>query len=155
MERHGGLLKEMVEKARDTARPETLDELRLLVQECECAKNRFSNRSGYSPVQRQIGQWPRVPGSLMSDESLDPALQVQNMTDEHERLLEFRRLAQEAFVRLSSKEAAARSLKSQIQIAEDVQGWSMSTGFCARGRQSEDMKQELHEAMVLVRGLHG
>ena len=32
VERHGGLLKEMVEKARDTARPETLDELRLLVQ---------------------------------------------------------------------------------------------------------------------------
>ena len=52
----------------------------------------------------------------MSDESLDPALQVQNMTDEHERLLEFRRLAQEAFVRLSSKEAAARSLKARSRL---------------------------------------
>ena len=116
VERHGGLLKEMIEKARDTAKPETMEELRLLVQECECAKNRFSNRSGYSPVQRQIGQWPRVPGSLMSDESLDPALQVQNMTDEHERLLEFRRLAQEAFVKMSSKEAAARALKARSRL---------------------------------------
>lgn len=116
VERHGGLLKEMIEKARDTANPETLEELRLLVQECECAKNRFSNRSGYSPVQRQIGQWPRVPGSLMSDEALDPALQVQNMTDEHDKLLEFRRLAQEAFVKLSSKEAAARSLKARSRL---------------------------------------
>ena len=116
VERHGGLLKEMIEKARSTAKPETMEELRLLVQECECAKNRFSNRSGYSPVQRQIGQWPRVPGSLMSDESLDPALQVQNMTDEHERLLEFRRLAQEAFVKLNSKEAAARSLKARSRL---------------------------------------
>lgn len=70
------------------------------------------NRSGYSPVQRQIGQWPRLPGSLMSDEFLDPALQLQNTSDEFDHLLELRRLAQEACV--------ARSRVQRIFKAGDV-----------------------------------
>lgn len=74
------------------------------------------NRSGYSPVQRQIGQWPRLPGSLMSDEFLDPALQLQNTSDEFDHLLELRRLAQEACVELRSKDAAVKSLKARSRI---------------------------------------
>ena len=49
----------------------------------------------------------------MSDEFLDPALQLQNTSDEFDRLLELRRLAQEAFVELASKEAAVKSLKAR------------------------------------------
>lgn len=101
VERHGGLAKSMI------------GELALLLQECECEKNRFMNRSGYSPVQRQIGQWPRLPGSLMSDEMLDPALQVQCTSDDFSRLLELRQLAQDAFVRVASKDAAAKSLRAR------------------------------------------
>ena len=113
VERHGGLMKTMIEHARAATPIESVQDLKLLLQECESAKNRFMNRSGYSPVQRQIGQWPRLPGSLMSDEFLDPALQLQNTSDEFDRLLELRRLAQEAFVELASKEAAVKSLKAR------------------------------------------
>lgn len=116
VERHGGLMKTMIEHARAAASIESNQDLRLLLQECESAKNRFMNRSGYSPVQRQIGQWPRLPGSLMSDEFLDPALQLQNTSDEFDRLLELRRLAQEAFVELASKDAAVKSLKARSRI---------------------------------------
>ena len=113
VERHGGLMKNMIEKARESTSVVDLDELKALLYECEAAKNRFMNRSGYSPVQRQIGQWPRLPGSLMSDEFLDPALQVQSTTEEFDRTLELRQIAQDAFVKLASKEAAAKALRSR------------------------------------------
>ena len=74
------------------------------------------NRSGYSPVQRQIGQWPRLPGSLMSDETIDPALQAQGTSDAFDKLLEIRQVAQEAFMKLASREAAAKSLKARPRL---------------------------------------
>ena len=55
-------MKTMIEHARAATPIESVQDLKLLLQECESAKNRFMNRSGYSPVQRQIGQWPRLPG---------------------------------------------------------------------------------------------
>eukprot|EP00435_Cladocopium_sp_Y103_P039402 s1944_g10.t1 len=116
VERHGGLLKEMLEKGRSQMPPATMDELKHMLYACECAKNRYSNRSGYSPTQRQIGQWPRMPSSLMSDEEVDPALQSQNSTSEFEKLMEMRRVAQEAFMKVACQEAAARALKARTRL---------------------------------------
>lgn len=93
VERHGGLIKSMIEKSREEMPPEDLRDLAQILYACECAKNRFSNRSGFSPVQRQIGQWPRMPSSLMSDEALDPALQVQGSCEDFRKLMEIRRVA--------------------------------------------------------------
>jgi IS30 family transposase len=67
-ERHGGLFKELFEKAAEIEHPGNREELEILLHETEAAKNRLSNRSGYSPVQRLIGQTPRLPGSLLSDD---------------------------------------------------------------------------------------
>ena len=122
VERHGGLMKTMVSKARDEMPLSSRSELQQLLQECEAAKNRFSNRSGFSPTQRQIGQWPRMPSSLLSDEAVDPALQAQGgQMDEFERSMEMRRLAQDAFMKLSSQEAAARAAKARPRIAQTYQ----------------------------------
>ena len=68
-------MKAMLEKGREEMPPTSRDELGALLHACEAAKNRFSNRSGFSPTQRQIGHWPRMPSSLLSDEAIDPALQ--------------------------------------------------------------------------------
>ena len=116
VERHGGILKDMVEKCREEMPPTSLMELKQLLYACENAKNRYSNRSGYSPTQRQIGQWPRMPCSLMSDEELDPALQAQNCTDDFMQLMEMRRVAQQAFVKVSSQDAAAKALKARPRV---------------------------------------
>ena len=116
VERHGGLLKEMLEKGRSQMPPATMEELRHMLYACECAKNRYSNRSGYSPTQRQIGQWPRMPSSLMSDEEVDPALQSQNSTAEFEKLMGMRRVAQEAFMKVACQEAATRALKARPRL---------------------------------------
>lgn len=56
----GGLIKDMILQARETASLESVEEFKLLLNKCEGAKNRFMNRSGYSPAQRQTGRWPRI-----------------------------------------------------------------------------------------------
>ena len=42
-------MKELIEKCRGELPPTSMTELVLILSECECAKNRFSNRSGFSP----------------------------------------------------------------------------------------------------------
>ena len=59
------------------------------------------------------------PSSLLSDEAIDPALQSQGHTDEFEKTLEMRRVAQDAFMKLSSREAAARALRARPRIQEN------------------------------------
>ena len=49
----------------------------------------------------------------MSDEALDPALQVQGSCEDFRKLMEIRRVAQEAFVKVASQDAAAKALKAR------------------------------------------
>ena len=42
--------------------------LQRLAMECNAAKNRLSNRSGYSPLQRVFGIGHRLPADLTSDD---------------------------------------------------------------------------------------
>lgn len=107
-ERHGHHFKELLEKPREEAVITTREELQLLMQEVEMAKNRFSNRSGFSPVQRQISQWPRVSSTLLGDDVIDPGLMNGAVVDDMERVLEMRRIAQKAFVEHNAKEALRR-----------------------------------------------
>ena len=69
-------------------------ELGLLMKEVEQAKNRYSNRSGFAPVQRQIGQRPRIPNAILFDNVVDPALVDGMCVDDMERLHKMRRVAQ-------------------------------------------------------------
>lgn len=135
VERHGGLMKAMLEKGREELPPTSREELVNLLHACEAAKNRYSNRSGFSPTQRQIGHWPRMPSSLLSDEALDPALQSQGQTDEFERMMEMRRVAQEAFMKLSSREAAAKALKARPRVQQTYKAGDLVYVFRALRRQ--------------------
>ena len=73
-ERHGAHFKALLEKSRSEVVVTEEEELQQLTMEVEQAKNRYSNRSGFDPVQRQIGQWPRLPTSILSDEAINPSL---------------------------------------------------------------------------------
>lgn len=106
----------MVEKCRDEMPPTTNGELVNILNECEAAKNQYTNRSGFSPTQRQIGQWPRMPSSLMSDEEIDPSLQSQACVDDFEKLMEMRRIAQNAFMKMNCQEAAVKALKARPRV---------------------------------------
>ncbi|CAL1161943.1 unnamed protein product, partial [Cladocopium goreaui] len=118
-ERHGAHYKELLDKARSEVVVTSTAELRLLMQEVEQAKNRFSNRSGFSPVQRQIGQWPRCPTEILSDDVLDPTLVAGAMVDDLERLHEMRRVAQKAFVESNARRAVQRTLQARGRTTEE------------------------------------
>ena len=81
-ERHGGHFKELLDKARSETVVQDERDLRRLIMEVEQAKNRYSNRSGFAPIQRQIGQWPRLPTAILSDEGVDPMLINGMMVDD-------------------------------------------------------------------------
>ena len=99
----------------------TEDELKLLMQEVESIKNRYSNRSGFSPTQRQIGQWPRAPTEITSDEVIDPALVSGALVDDLERLWEMRRVAQKAFVENNARKAVQKVANSRSRQAVTFQ----------------------------------
>ena len=120
-ERHGQHFKELLEKAREETVITSKEELELPMQEVEMAKNRFSNRSGFSPVQRQIGQWPRVPSSLLGDDVIDPGLMSGAVVDDMERVHEMRRVAQKAFVEHNAREALKRVSKGRTRATQDFQ----------------------------------
>lgn len=97
-ERHGAHFNYLLETSRDETVIDSAEELKLLMQEVEMTKNRFSNRSGFAPIQRQIGQCPKVPSTLLSDEMVDAGLLDGAVVDDIERIHEMRRIAQKAFI---------------------------------------------------------
>ena len=120
-ERHGALFKELLAKGREETVISSPEELRRLMQETEMAKNRFSNRSGYSPIQRQIGQWPKVPSELLSDDVIDPGLMDGAVVDDMERSLELRRIAQKAFIEHNARESLRRIEKGRSRVPQEFQ----------------------------------
>ncbi|CAE7818610.1 RE1 [Symbiodinium sp. CCMP2592] len=98
-ERAGAHYKHVFEKARDACVVTSWQELKTMMYEVEAARNRFGNRSGFSPMQRQLGWSLRLPGSMISDDPLDPQLMVQSAGDEVRRLLQLRQAAQEAYIK--------------------------------------------------------
>ena len=120
-ERHGAHFKELLEKARNETVLADEAELRLLMQEVESCKNRYANRSGFSPVQRQVRQWPRSPSELLSDEAIDPLLVSGAMVDDVERLHEMRRLAQKAFIEHNARSTLKNVSRARSKITTTYQ----------------------------------
>ena len=120
-ERHGAHFKELMEKARGETVIANEQELQLLMQEIEGAKNRFANRSGFSPIQRQIGQTPRTPAELLGDDVIDPALVSGAMVDDIERLHEMRRIAQKAFVEHNARKTIQTVERSRHKVLQEFE----------------------------------
>ena len=59
-ERHGALFKTMFQKALWTSPATNSEEFKVLLREVESAKNRLSDRSGFSPAQRMLGETLRT-----------------------------------------------------------------------------------------------
>ncbi|CAE7833764.1 RE2, partial [Symbiodinium necroappetens] len=115
-ERAGAHFKHVYERARDATHVCSWEEIKSLLYEVESSRNRFGNRSGYSSMQRQIGHNLRLPGSLLSDDPLDPHLMVQSAGDEMTRLLELRKAAQEAYIRSQTETALSRAKNASNRV---------------------------------------
>eukprot|EP00913_Durusdinium_trenchii_P035579 g33295.t1 len=118
-ERHGGHFKELLDKARSETVVQDERDLRRLIMEVEQAKNRYSNRSGFAPIQRQIGQWPRIPTAILSDEGVDPMLINGMMVDDIEKLHEMRRVAHKAFCEYNARQSWKKALRARPRIWTD------------------------------------
>ena len=118
-ERHGGHFKELLDKARSETVVQDERDLRRLIMEVEQAKNRYSNRSGFAPIQRQIGQWPRLPTAILSDEGVDPMLINGMMVDDIEKLHEMRRVAHKAFCEYNARQSWKKALRARPRIWTD------------------------------------
>ena len=114
-ERAGAHFKHVFERARDVAQISSWEELKTLLYEVEGARNRYGNRSGFSPMQRQIGHSLRLPASLLSDDHLDPGLVVQSAGDEMRRVLEIRQAAQEAYMKSQTELAITRAKNARAR----------------------------------------
>ena len=71
-ERHGGVLKSMISKARTDFTPDNDDDLQEIVSACLDMKNRMISQHGFSPCQRVFEYNPPIPGSFIADGDRDP-----------------------------------------------------------------------------------
>ena len=71
-DRHGDIYKKIFERARWMHSPNSFVALQHLAVECNAAKNRLFNRSGYSPLQPVFGIGHRLPADMTSDDVCTP-----------------------------------------------------------------------------------
>ena len=77
-ERAGGLWKQQFRIACRKLTPVSQSEFETIGMMAVATKNRYSNRSGFSPSQRVLGVNPRLPCSMTSDDPIDPGLLSEN-----------------------------------------------------------------------------
>ena len=102
-----------MEKTRWSNPPTSSEDLKLLVRKVEAAKNRLSDRSRCSPVQRMIGETPKPTGELLSDAMVEPALLGEG--PEMERKLAARKAAQKAFAEVNNSVALRRAMRARTR----------------------------------------
>ena len=145
-ERHGAHFKDILEKARSEEVITSEQELVSLMREVEQAKNRYSNRSGFAPVQRQIGQWPRVPNSLLADDHLDVTLVDGMMVDDLERLHQMRRVAQKAFVEVNARTSMRKALHGRSRTWQNYEAGDLVYVYrVPRARKTKSGAKEMYE----------
>ena len=116
IERHGGIIKEMLDRIDNERNIEDLTQLDGALQQCFRAKNMMSVHEGYSPEQAVLGRASRLPASIIDDESLSTHLSGHGSdlaSDRFRRRLEMRAAARSAFSRADNSEAIRRALTHQ------------------------------------------
>ena len=84
-ERAGGEWKKQFKLARNREAPLTEREYEASGLECAAIRNRYQNGAGFTPMQRVFGTSLRLPGSLLSDDPIDPACLHENQVEDFHR----------------------------------------------------------------------
>ena len=105
--------------------PQSISELETALAEAVASKNRFYHRGGYSPYQLVLGENPRLPQCLLSDEALDEvALEDVHATARDEdtaaaafaRKYEIRKSARNALMTADAKSRIREAPKSRRHV---------------------------------------
>ncbi|CAE7324282.1 RE1, partial [Symbiodinium necroappetens] len=127
-ERHGGWVKDKLDKeiASGQCAFQTLEELDEFLSALTATKNRWLQRSGYTPAALVFGELPRVPGELLADDEIseqavadaysDPSGLDQAAT-EFRRKLEIREKARQAAMAQTSREAFQKAARASTHQA--------------------------------------
>jgi transposase InsO family protein len=115
IERHGRFIQEMLQRI-DTDLPiSTYADLQVALNQCTQAKNSMIVRHGYSPEIIVFGKSSRLPGSIMSDESIPSHVSaVQEPEELHPKgfkhLLQLREAARKAFHAADNSDSIRRAM---------------------------------------------
>ena len=114
-ERHGDIYKKTFERARWLHSLSSSVALQRLAMECNAAKNRLSNRSGYSPLQRVFGIGHRLPADLTSDDMYgpDPIYDLAATDASFEESRQIREAAMKAHAEVSIRDRIEDSVRAR------------------------------------------
>ena len=118
-ERAGKEWKRQFTIARRKEAPTNDSEYQTLGLLCCSIRNRYNNRSGFSPMQRVFGFTHRLPNSLLSDDPIDPQYLSENPLSDFQRSEALRRAATKAWISLDSKVRLAKVLRARHRIPEN------------------------------------
>ena len=164
-ERHGDIYKRIFERVRWMHSPSSPVALQHLAVECNAAKNRLSNRSGYFPLQRRFGIGHRLPADLTSDDvcAPDPVYDLAATDASFEESRQIREAAMKAHAEVSIRDRIEDSVRARprtqtVLRADDVimVGWTRSVHWNASRQwvgQPARVVVEVHPASVQI-GYH-
>ena len=115
IERHGKFLQEMLKKIDTELRIQDYNALQQALNQSTQSKNCLSVRHGYSPEIIVFGKQSRLPGSILSDESIPSHLSATQEMDSvapgsFKKHLQLREVARQAFHAADNSDALRRSL---------------------------------------------
>ncbi|CAJ1437918.1 unnamed protein product [Effrenium voratum] len=117
VERFGGSFKSTLETVIHELTIQTEEELQIAVASTQVARNRYYDRSGFSPYQRVFGYSPRLPAALLSDDYLDRELHL-DQEDTMARAREIRDAAAKAWMRSQDNNAVRRADKANTRTTD-------------------------------------
>ena len=141
-ERHGSFLQSMLQKI-DMERPiRSYHDLQLALTQCTSAKNCLSQKGGYTPQMLVFGKNPRIPGSIIGDESLPAHCLAEDENSFHGKQfreqLELRTKAREAFHKADNDASLRRAMlrrtcpfRGRYENGDQVMCWKNGQGNTA------------------------
>ncbi len=127
-ERHGGWIKEVVSKTARETEPKSREEMESIIHEAVSSKNRYFHRGGFSPYQLVIGENPRLPKELLSDEAIDEvgledlsgtAADTDTAAAAFSRKHEVWRAARQNLMRMEAKSRVAEAVTSRASTPKE------------------------------------
>ena len=142
-ERHGAVLQEMILKYDKEQAIQTVDDLQQALWAVTQAKNSLSVRRGYSPEILVLGKATRLPGSVVSDDTIPAHLLAESEESQgvaFRKNLQRRELARKAFHEAdNASRASSRYAPTEQTRSPAVQCWRVDHDACPEEQCSQSV----------------
>ena len=119
-ERSNQVLEMQYAVARDAYEPFSEEENDELIWQCDAARNRHNDRSGFSSAQRLMGVNPRLPRSITSDDIIDPLETVDAERDDYQRSHDMRMAATIGFFKADATHRLQVLAKAEPAVIKKI-----------------------------------